>query len=188
MELPACACQRVVVLFLDFEDGAWDRVAVVRVQAFELLDDLVGFVPRERADRGLAVEKVGAAGARNEPASGRGDDCHGVGVAEGVAAALVGDESFEEREHHACAGRDDARVWREEVPAGLLGCGGLGCELVESVDGDVGSLIAGLLVAVHLGVDAVVGGVAEHLQEAVESFALRLADARLAGHCFALFD
>lgn len=38
LKLAAFACLDVVVLFLDFEDGAWDRVAVVGAQAFELLD------------------------------------------------------------------------------------------------------------------------------------------------------
>src|SRR3954470_13827725 len=64
----------------------------------------------------------------NLAASRRGDDCHGIRVAERVATTLLGHGPLEHRKDKPCASREARRDGREAVRTGIFRVVGLGPE------------------------------------------------------------
>ena len=110
----------------------------VGVEALEAIEDRANGCPRQH------VELVGSVGSwACEPAGVRaGDDGHGVGVAEGVAATVVADEWFEQGEHQPRPGGDASGDGREAVGARVFGVrGGTLVSVTAGVVGLVASLV-----------------------------------------------
>jgi hypothetical protein len=119
-----------------------------------------------------------------------GDDGHRVGVAEGVVAAFVADESFEEGEHQSGGGSDRAGDRREAEWAGILR--GRDARVVVlfavgAVDVHACALF-GWFAAVEAGEDSVGGRVGGDLEELVEPLALLVVERMVAADALSLFD
>jgi len=178
------------ILSLHLEHGALDRRWVVRIQAREPVSDPVDVVPAKGLD-GLppVVTRSFATRAGHEATAFARHDHHRVGVAERVAASLMGHESLEQREHEPRPTRDARRHRRKRELAGLFGSrNAVGERLRQSpVDVDDFLLSPRQLFPHHLGVDSVARRVREHLEEGVESLPLVFGEVRAAGS-LALLD